>query len=133
MTKTVYALEIWDENKYATRCLYRSDLYLSKKKVRKAFRDTKSCEVFAALYSLRYHTENATFRFEPREEDCEFDTVDDIAMGYDTLHPEIRQQVDLLREWVNGTNPTWTAPDGTLLSYRHLDLDWNIQQFTLHD
>jgi len=131
----LFALEIWDPDKYCPRCLYRSDLYPTRELALEAFCDKETMEVFVAIDDIHKGLENSPFDMEFTDENGEIvwaDGCDDIAMAYDLGSENIRQHVDLLQQWVRGKKPSWVDESRKVITYSDYGLDFGIERFTAH-
>ena len=131
----LFALEIWDPDKYCPRCLYRSDLYPTREQAIEAFCATETMEVFVAINDIHNGLENSPFDMEHTDENGEnigMDGCDDIAAAYDLGNEHIRQHVDSLQQWVRGKKPSWVNESRKVVTYEEYGLDFGIERFTAH-
>ena len=131
----LFALEIWDPDKYFPRCLYRSDLYPTREVAIEAFCATETMEVFVAIDDIHRELESSPFTMEHTDENGEIiwmDGCDDIATAYDMGNEHIRQHVDLLQQWVQGKKPFWLDESRKVITYEDYGLDFGVTSFTAH-
>jgi len=116
--KEYHALEIYEMSKHAPpRTWYRSDLYPTRKKAKKAFLDLETYEAFTALYCIQ-GAEDPPFQFDGKYED-----IDDYAKAYEDGVPEIVQIIDDLLAWVKKKKEEWVEKYW---------IEWGIQNFHVH-
>ena len=131
----LYALEIWDADKYCLRCLYRSDLYPTREKALEAFCDEETMEVFVAINDIYRELENSPFDMEHIDENGEIiwmDGCDDTATAYYEGNKHLQQHVNLLQKWVQGKKSFWLTENKEVLTYEGFGLKYGIQKFTSH-
>jgi hypothetical protein len=117
--KEYFALEIYEMSKHAPpRIWYRSDLYPTREKAKKAFLDLETYEAFAALDCIQ-GAEDPPFPF-----DGEYENVDDYAKAYEDGVPEVVEIINNLLAWVNEEKGEWIESHW---------VEHGIQNFNVHE
>ena len=131
----LFALEIWDPDKYCPRCLYRSDLYPTREQAIEAFCNKETMEVFVAIDCIHRELESSPFDMKCTDENGEVvwaDGCDDIAMAHALGNEHICQHVDSLQQWVRGKKPSWVNESRKSITYEDYGLDFGVERFTAH-
>jgi hypothetical protein len=117
--KEYHALEIYEMSKHAPpRTWYRSDLYITREKAKKAFLDLGTYEAFAALDCIQ-GAEDPPFQF-----DGEYEDIDDYAKAYEDGVPEIVEIIDNLLAWIKEEKEEWVKTHW---------IEFGIQNFNVHE